>query len=191
MKREMEPVIASEAKQSRGSGAALEAPGLLRRSAPRNDGVAAPLDAAAIVAEARRWIGTPYVHRGALRGAGCDCLGLVLGVWRELLGPLPAVVPPYAPDWAEAGGGEPLFAAARRWLVERPPGEIAPGEVLLFRWRPEVAAKHLAIATDAGHMVHAHEGAAVAEVAVSQWRRRLAARFRFPGCANSEIASSE
>ncbi|HVV94703.1 MAG TPA: peptidase P60 [Hyphomicrobiales bacterium] len=135
----------------------------------------------AVVAEARRWIGTPYVHRGALIGAGCDCLGLVVGVWRALIGPLPAAVPPYAPDWAEARGGEPLLAAARRWLVEQPPGEIAPGEVLLFRWRPEVAAKHLAIATDAGHMVHAHDGAAVAEVALRPWRRRLVARFRFPG----------
>lgn len=35
-----------------------------------------------IVAEARRWIGTPY-HLGAeLRGIGCDCATLILGVWR-------------------------------------------------------------------------------------------------------------
>jgi NlpC/P60 family putative phage cell wall peptidase len=138
---------------------------------------------AQIVAEARGWIGTPYVHRGALKGAGCDCLGLVLGVWRALVGPLPEVVPPYAADWAEAGAGEPLACAARRWLVELPPdGDIAPGEVLLFRWRPHVAAKHLAIASDAAHMIHAHGGAAVAEVAiVPAWRRQLAYRFRFPG----------
>ncbi|MFZ1680734.1 MAG: peptidase P60, partial [Rhizobiaceae bacterium] len=32
-----------------------------------------------VVAEAERWIGTPYRHQGSTRGVGCDCLGLVLG----------------------------------------------------------------------------------------------------------------
>jgi NlpC/P60 family putative phage cell wall peptidase len=174
---EMEAVIASAAKQSRGVTAE---PSWIASSAspPRNDATAA-----AIVAEARRWIGTPYVHRGALRGVGCDCLGLVIGVWRALIGPLPQAVLPYAPDWAEAQGGEPMLAAARRWLVEQPAGEIVAGEVLLFRWRPGVAAKHVGIATDPGHMIHAHDGARVAEVALRPWRRRLAYRFRFPGVA--------
>ena len=36
----------------------------------------------AIVAEARAWIGTPYRHQASLKGVGCDCLGLVRGVWR-------------------------------------------------------------------------------------------------------------
>jgi len=39
---------------------------------------------AAIVTEARRWIGTPYHHRASLRGVGTDCLGLIRGVWRAL-----------------------------------------------------------------------------------------------------------
>ena len=37
---------------------------------------------ARVVAEARMWIGTPYVHQASALGAGCDCLGLVRGVWR-------------------------------------------------------------------------------------------------------------
>jgi len=61
---------------------------------------------ARIVDAARGWIGTPYRHQAACRGAGCDCLGLVRGVWRELVGPEPERLPPYAPDWAEAGTGE-------------------------------------------------------------------------------------
>ncbi|MDG1118150.1 MAG: peptidase, partial [Flavimaricola sp.] len=29
-----------------------------------------------VVATARGWIGTPYLHQASCRGAGCDCLGL-------------------------------------------------------------------------------------------------------------------
>src|SRR3989338_4143365 len=56
---------------------------------------ATPLTRQAIVAAARSWIGTPYRHQASLKGAGCDCLGLVRGVWRELYGDEPEAPPPY------------------------------------------------------------------------------------------------
>ena len=59
---------------------------------------------ATIVALARGWIGTPYQHQASLKGVGCDCLGLLRGVWREYSGAEPESVPPYTPDWAECGG---------------------------------------------------------------------------------------
>lgn len=136
---------------------------------------------AAIVAEARSWIGTPYRHQGARKGVGCDCLGLVRGVYRAMCGIEPEQPGPYAPDWAEAAGGDPLLAAARRHLVERGDG-MEPGDVILFRWRSELAAKHLGIVVAAGRFVHAYEGAAVLESAlVPQWRRRVTGVFAFPG----------
>jgi NlpC/P60 family putative phage cell wall peptidase len=55
-----------------------------------------------IACEARRWIGTPYRHQASLHGVGCDCLGLVRGVWRAFYGDEPEVTPAYASDWAEA-----------------------------------------------------------------------------------------
>jgi NlpC/P60 family putative phage cell wall peptidase len=137
---------------------------------------------AAIVAEARAWIGTPYRHQASLKGVGCDCLGLVRGVWRAVLGAEPEGVPAYAADWAEASSGEPLAEAALRHLVAIDLADIAPGDVLLFRWRAGLTAKHAAIATTRERMVHAHDGAAVAEVALAPWwRRRLAYAFQFPG----------
>ena len=42
-----------------------------------------------IVAETRGWIGTPYRHQASLKGVGCDCLGLVRGVWRACVGDEP------------------------------------------------------------------------------------------------------
>jgi NlpC/P60 family putative phage cell wall peptidase len=140
-----------------------------------------------IVAEARAWIGTPYRHQASLKGIGCDCLGLVRGVWRALLGEEPQAAPPYSRDWAEASGAETLAQAARVHLIEIAPSQFLPGDVLLFRYRERYPAKHAAIVTSCdlpadALMVHAHDGAAVAEAAIAPWwRRRLAYAFRFPG----------
>lgn len=140
------------------------------------------ISCAMIVSEARSWLGTPYRHQASLKGVGCDCLGLVRGVWRAVIGSEPETPPPYAPDWAEASGGEPLAEAALRHLIPVTLDEFGPGDVLLFRWRAGLTAKHAAIATAPDAMIHAHDGAAVAEVAISHWwRRRLAYAFRFPG----------
>lgn len=138
-----------------------------------------------IVAEARSWIGTPYRHQASLKGVGCDCLGLVRGVWRAVVGTEPERAPPYAPDWAEATGDEALAQAADRHLIAVALDQFAPGDVLLFRWRASLPAKHAAIVTASDKMVHAHDGAAVAEVALAPWwRRRLAYAYRFPGVSD-------
>jgi NlpC/P60 family putative phage cell wall peptidase len=135
-----------------------------------------------IVAEARDWIGTPYRHQASRKQVGSDCLGLVRGVWRNVIGAEPEVPPPYAPGWAEAGGLETLADAACRHLVRIDPADIRAGDVLLFRWRAHLPAKHAAIVTAPDTMVHAHDGAAVAEVDLAPWwRRRIAFAFSFPG----------
>lgn len=145
---------------------------------------AASVDRADIVAAARAWIGTPYVHQASLKGAGTDCLGFIRGIWRELIGPEPEAPPPYTPDWAEALGAETLLDAARRYLVEIDRQSWAAGDVLLFRWRPDLAVKHLAVAADASRIIHAYQGHAVQEVALPRaWSRRIAAAFAFPGVA--------
>ena len=141
-----------------------------------------PLTRAAIVAEARTWIGTRYCHQGSLKGVGCDCLGLVRGVWRACVGDEPEVPPAYAADWAEATGEESLADAALRHLIPVVWENFAAGDVLLFRWRDGYVAKHVAIAASHNTMIHAHDGASVCEVRIAPWwRRRLAYAFAFPG----------
>jgi len=141
-----------------------------------------PVTRAAIVTEARAWIGTPYRHQASVKGIGCDCLGLVRGVWRACIGEEPELPPPYAADWAEARGKEALADAALRHLSPVAVDDVRGGDVLLFRWRAGYVAKHVAIATRDGAMIHAHDGAAVCEVTLAPWwRRRLAYAFAFPG----------
>jgi NlpC/P60 family putative phage cell wall peptidase len=147
-----------------------------------DDAAPPPTLAQAIVAEATSWVGTPYRHQASLKGVGCDCLGLVRGVWRAIHGGEPEAVPAYTPDWAEAAGRETLAEAAARHLTAVSRAEAGAGDLLLFRWREALPAKHAAILVDADRFVHAHQGATVAFTALTPWwRRRLAFVFRFPG----------
>lgn len=140
-----------------------------------------PTTRGAIVAAARAWIGTPYRHQASAEGAGCDCLGLVRGVWRAVVGPEPEVPPPYTPDWAERSGAETLRDAARRRLVEIPISAATAGDVVLFRIQRGAPAKHAGVLSGRDHLVHAYWGRAVCESPLtSWWRRRRAYAFRFP-----------
>jgi NlpC/P60 family putative phage cell wall peptidase len=131
---------------------------------------------------ARAWIGTPYRHQASCAGAGCDCLGLIRGVWRARYGAEPETPPPYSPDWSEPQREERLWAAALRHL--RPAMAPGLGDVLLFRMRDGAVAKHLGIAAagPAGPtFIHAMSGHGVVESALTDpWARRIAARFTWP-----------
>ncbi|MFN3816396.1 peptidase P60 [Brevundimonas sp.] len=160
--------------------------------------------------EARGWIGTPYRHRASVRGEGCDCLGLVRGVWRGLHGNEPEALPPYSPDWAERGGDETLLKAARRWMVQIPVREARAGDVLLFRMSAGVPVKHCGIVgsgsvrpTDPLHpaaqgpppprgeemtLIHAYWGRAVIESWMGDWwTRRVAAAFVWPETGEGNV----
>lgn len=138
----------------------------------------------AIVDEARRWIGTPYVHQASCLGAGCDCLGLIRGVWRAVHGREPEAIPAYSMDWSEPQGEERLWRAAGRHLCPRPLSRAAMGDVVLFRMREGAVAKHLGIQSETGatpRIIHAYAGHGVVETALTgAWARRIVARFAFP-----------
>lgn len=138
-----------------------------------------------VAAAARGWLGTPYRHQASEKGVGADCLGLLRGVWREVVGPEPETPPPYRPDWAEVGEDELMLDAAKRRLIEKPVAAAEAGDVALFRMCPGAAVKHCAIISDVGgpewRMIHAYWGRAVVESWMGPWwRRRLAAVFAFP-----------
>lgn len=136
------------------------------------------------VAEARLWIGTPYLHQGTCRGAGADCLGLIRGVWRALYGQEPCAVPAYTASWAEVDREERLLLAAQSLLVAKPLATAAVGDVLVFRMKAGGIAKHLGIQSAMGphpQFIHAYSGHTVTESSLSTpWARRICGRFAFP-----------
>lgn len=135
----------------------------------------------AVLYEARSWIGTPYQHQASAKGAGCDCLGLVRGVWRALYGAEPELAPAYTPNWAEHQGAETLLFAAQRHLRACALTEMTPGDVLLFRMDASSPIKHAAILDEGAHLIHAYWGRAVVRSRLAPWwRARCAAAFSFP-----------
>lgn len=143
----------------------------------------APACGQRIVAGARGWIGTPFRHQASLRGVGCDCLGLIRGVWRDVVGPEPQSIPPYTADWSEPQGREWLWQAMARHFLT-PAQAPQSGDVLLFRMRAGSVAKHLGILveTPSGpRLIHAYTGHGVVESALGPaWQKRIAARFAYP-----------
>lgn len=136
-----------------------------------------------IVAEARKWLGTPYIHQASKCQIGTDCLGLIRGVYRALCG-AEAEIPPAYERVATAHDGETLWEAAQRHLLPVQ-GSAQAGQVLLFRLRPSEPAHHLAICSGdrqrAMSMIHACFGASVVEVNYHRWwQSRCVAQFEFP-----------
>jgi len=133
-----------------------------------------------IVSAARAWLGTPYRHQAATLGAGCDCLGLLRGVWRSLYGDEPMAVPAYRASWRDLAHRDELRAAAEQLLV--PATAVANGQVLLFRLGRSPAPRHCGIAIAADRFIHAQEGLGVIEANLTEgWAKRVAGRYDFPG----------
>jgi len=104
-----------------------------------------------IVAEAREWLRTPFVWQASLKGVGCDCKGLVVGVARELGRPeaqsLHAQMASYSLNVPE----HELRAGLAANLTKV--AEPEPGDVLLLRLAGK--AQHLGIYTGEG-VIHTY-----------------------------------
>lgn len=120
-----------------------------------------------IIAEAIRWEGTPFHWQSSLRGVGCDCKGLVVGVAREL--GMPEASAAHAMMAAYRRKFDPRLlrrglAEALRQTTDPQPGDVA---LVMFAGKPQ----HLAILTDADHMVHCYNRAdnVVKRVRTAHW----------------------
>jgi cell wall-associated NlpC family hydrolase len=105
-----------------------------------------------IAAEAREWIGTPFVWQGRVKGVGVDCKGLVAGVAKACGRPEGESLEALAGDYDEPVDVRRLREGLARLfdLV----ADVRPGDVLLLtvRGRPQ----HLGIALDERRMVHCY-----------------------------------
>src|SRR5690625_738099 len=94
----------------------------------------------AIVTAAREWLGTPFRHRGRLKGVGVDCIGLAVGVARAL--DLPVID---NLDYPRRPDAELLRRGLAAQLVPLHPHEARPGDLL--RLAVNSKATHVGILT--------------------------------------------
>lgn len=141
-----------------------------------------------IVAQARTWLGTRFHHQGRVKGVGCDCLGLIVGVARELgltdeQGNLLADYD--QPNYSPLPDGRGLKSAVSLHLHELPSiGEALPGDVPLFRFQQDP--QHVGILSilpdGALGLIHCYSntGMVVEHRLNDTWRRMIVAVYRFP-----------
>jgi len=135
-----------------------------------------------IVGEARRWIGTPYVHHASCRGHGTDCLGLVRGIWRVFLGTEPEQLPAYPPNWCDIASEDRLLRVGLDHFEPVDTSNAGAGDFLLFRMAAHQPARHCAIMSTHDQIIHAYWARQVSETKLAPWwKRRIVACFRFPG----------
>jgi NlpC/P60 family putative phage cell wall peptidase len=139
---------------------------------------------ARIVAEALSWCGTPFHAGAAVKGAGCDCYGLVVGVWAALTGRQPQPLPcAYQPERTALRRVQDQMFVHLSGIAER--GALwstAPGDILLFA--PDGGTVvHCGILTAEHHFVHARNVGAGGEVALARftprWREWHLLTYRF------------
>lgn len=136
---------------------------------------------ARVLTLAQDWIDTPYQHQASVKHYGCDCLGFIRGLWRELYGAEPLQTPPYSPDWSDDPKSELLLEAAEAVFLPIKNHEAQAGDVMLFRMTPQSSCKHIGLKASAITLIHAYWGQAVVEsFIVPYWQKRHAYSFAFP-----------
>lgn len=127
----------------------------------------------AMVAAARRCLGTPFHHQGRAPGIGLDCIGLIV-----IAAHAAGILVRDRTGYGQRPDGRSLQDA----LLSH--GAVATGvwqagDILLFRYDGQP--QHVALATGADSMIHSFAPArGVVETSIGDyWRRRLAAAYRF------------
>ena len=114
---------------------------------------------AAVVAEARTWIGTPFHHQASLKGIGCDCIGLVVGVARAL--GLPEADrfanDPRFRGYARTPVPWSLLAACKEYLDEIDAEARQPGDVAQFTFASEPMHFGIISARAPDYVIHGYQ----------------------------------
>ena len=127
-----------------------------------------------IVREALQWEGTPYDHHSAIKGVGCDCVGLLIGVLKKI-GYMSQNYKPraYAQQWMLHRSTEILISDLEEYSTEVPKNEISAGDILLFKFGR--ATSHMGIFIKDNVFIHCwtKKGVCKSVLKNSIWEARL------------------
>lgn len=139
-----------------------------------------------IVKEARSWLGTRFHHQGRAKGVGCDCIGLIVGVVRDLQITSPEGGMLCRHDTTNYGripNGRFLKDMLEKYLTPIDIKDVQAGDILLFHFEKEP--QHVAIVSDyhAGGfgIIHCYASSRkVVEHSLDDlWKSRIISAFSF------------
>lgn len=144
-----------------------------------------------VVTQARTWIGTPFHHQGRVKHVGVDCIGLLVGVIKELgikstkkdnngnLIPLESFD---NTNYGRLPDGVLLQTSIEKHFYKVERNNIKPGDVLLFKF--DENPQHIGIATDYPTdglgLIHCYQcsGKVVEHIFSKIWHERLIEGYR-------------
>jgi cell wall-associated NlpC family hydrolase len=88
---------------------------------------------AAVVAEAMTWLGTPWRHRGRVKGAGVDCAQFVIKAYAGAGLIDDFDTGEYPRDWHIHKDEERFLTFVPSFAREIAESEVGPGDLVLFR----------------------------------------------------------
>lgn len=129
-----------------------------------------------IVAEARRWVGTPYRDLGR-NEHGLDCVGLILVVYGGL-----GIINYTVPTYSRTPDGTFLSHFPKAGFTRISPDKRLPGDVLAFKMMDYAC--HCGIVTPTGvvHAYSVHRGVFEQPI-TGMMKQTVVAAFRAPGVA--------
>lgn len=151
---------------------------------------------AAVIAEARTWLGTPFHHKQGLKGVGVDCLHLW---WRsgEAAGAMEKIskreLRGFWPHYGRRPDPVRMRAALETFrMVEISEHEALPGDVLWTHWGNEIPV-HFAIVSAFEFrptIIHAVLNYEVVEhTLAAEWPGRIDSFWRYPLIAAEEACA--
>ena len=134
------------------------------------------------LAEAKSWLGTAYHHQGRLKKSdvhkgGVDCIGLVVGICREL--GMDNIVRADKTDYSSHPTGNRLALVAGDHLKMIDIQNRQPADILLFKTFKDP--QHVGILTEDNSFIHCNSsaGKVVQQPLSKTWERMLTHVFRF------------
>jgi cell wall-associated NlpC family hydrolase len=142
---------------------------------------------AQVIAEARSWVGTPFAHQQRTKGLAVDCIGLLIGMGREL------GMVEHAFDfngYARIPDGHTLLEHCERHMTRITQAEMQPGDAVVVSF--DAAPQHFGVLVP-----YRHGGLAIVHAAsrygkvietrllfgTSPLSMKFVAAYRLPGVA--------
>jgi cell wall-associated NlpC family hydrolase len=132
-----------------------------------------------IVSVAKTYVGTPFHHLGRVKNLGIDCVGIILGVAKEL--EIPLVIHPDFERYGRRTKNLSLLEYMDEQFLILKKREV--GSIAVSWWDQQTKEpSHLGIVTSIG-MVHTngHLKIAIEEHWSPKWVTRIVAFYKYPG----------